>query len=188
MRNLLVLTLLFSAAASVGFAQTPEDWRNYFTDTPLVDQDGNSHRFYTDLLKGHTVVMNFMFTACRNSCPVMAGNFANIQKWLGDRLGKSVLLLSFTVDPDTDTASTLKAYAMRMKARPGWYFLTGTKDDLKLVLQRLGQYVEQRDDHQNLFLIVNEPAGLMKKAFGMAGTRDLIATIDSVISGVGAER
>src|SRR4051794_4465131 len=133
-----LILLLFSAALLSG--QEPAA-RSYFTDTVLVDQDGVERRFYTDLVQGKTVVINVMFTTCKDSCPIMAGNFARIQEWLGPRLGKDANMLSITIDPQTDSPERLKAYAERFKARPGWYVLGGTKTNVDTVLRKLGLYV-----------------------------------------------
>jgi len=156
--------------------------RKYFTDTPLIDQDGREQRFYSDLLDGKVVVINSFFTSCKDSCPVMSATFVRIQDWLGDRLGKDAFLVSITVDPSTDTPDVLKQYARRFKARPGWSFLTGKPADVELVLKKLGQYVGVKEDHMNIFIIGNERTGLWKKAFGLARPDDIIKVVDSVLS------
>ena len=69
----------------------------YFSDTLLVDQDGREVRFYSDLIRGKIVVMDFIFTRCVGPCPILSSTFAKIQSRLGDRLGKDVFLLSFSV-------------------------------------------------------------------------------------------
>jgi protein SCO1/2 len=181
------LASIFTAVALLTAAQSaaPNPGRNYFTDTILIDHDGNPHRFYSDLLQGKVVIMNFMFASCKDSCPVMAQNFARIQDWLGGRLGKSVFLLSITVDSENDTPASLKAYATKVKAKPGWYFLTGSKENVNTVLRKLGQNVDQRDNHQSIFLMGNEPTGLWKKVKGMARQEEIIAVLDSVIEDPG---
>lgn len=156
--------------------------RNYFTDTLLVDQDGRQLRFYTDLLQGKVVVVNSFFSSCTDSCPAMSGTLARIQDWLADRLGKEACIISISVDPLNDTPPVLKQYAHRFNARPGWSFLTGKPRDVELVLQKLGQYVDAREDHLNIFIIGNERTGLWKKAFGLAMPDDIIKIIDSVLS------
>jgi len=45
--------------------------QRYFTDVPLLDQDGVKRRFYSDLLQGKVVIINVLFTRCDNACPVM---------------------------------------------------------------------------------------------------------------------
>ena len=156
--------------------------QKYFTDTLLVDQDGRQLRFYTDLLQGKVVVINSFFSSCTDSCPAMSGTLAKIQDWLADRLGRQVNIISISVDPANDTPPVLKQYARRFRARPGWSFLTGKPQDVELVLQKLGQYVDAREDHLNIFIIGNERTGLWKKAFGLARPGDIINVVDSVIT------
>lgn len=171
------------AAAAAGPAPNPA--QNYFGEIPLVDQDGQTRRLYSDLLKGKVVVIDFMFTSCTGACPIMSNNFAKIQDWLGDRLGKDVYLLSVSVDPVNDTPAKLKEYAARFKARPGWYFLTGSKENVDAALRKLGNYVETPEAHQNLFIIGNERSGLWKKAFGLAQPEVLIPIVQSVVEDKG---
>jgi protein SCO1 len=154
----------------------------YFGDVILLDQDGKPRRLYTDLMKDKTVVINAMFTTCKDSCPVMAHNFASLQDWLGDRLGTEANVLSFSVDPETDTPARLKEYAARFHARPGWYFLTGSKDNVNWALSKLGLYTAQKEQHLNIFLIGNDRTGLWKKAFGMAKPTDTIQVLNSVLN------
>ncbi|HYP52946.1 MAG TPA: SCO family protein [Pyrinomonadaceae bacterium] len=97
----------------------------WFTDVELIDQDGKTVRFYSDLLKGKTVVVNAFFTTCASVCPPMNRNFEKIQEAFGDRVGKDVFLISISVDPATDTPPRLKEYAKKFNARAGWTFLTG---------------------------------------------------------------
>jgi protein SCO1 len=153
----------------------------YFTDTVLVDQDGKDQRFYTDLIKGKVVVIDAMFATCKDSCLAMEANFARIQEWLGPKLGTDVRLLSISVDPETDTPTVLKQYGGRFDAKPGWYFLTGKKQNVELILRKLGLYVENKQDHRNLFLIGNDRTGLWKKALGVSDSEKLISVVKSVL-------
>jgi protein SCO1/2 len=158
---------------------------HYFGEIPLVNQDGQTMRLYSDVLKGRVVVINAMFTQCTGACPLMSDNVAKIQDWLGDRLGKDIILVSISVDPTNDTPAKLKEYAARFKARPGWYFLTGSKENVDAALAKLGQAVEAREAHTNLFLVGNDKTGLWKKAFGLAPAKDLIPVVESVLNDKG---
>ena len=160
--------------------------RNYFTDVILVDQHGREHRLYSDLLEGKVVVISAFFTTCEGACPILGKNLAAVQEWLGDRLGREVHLISISVDPETDTPPRLNAWGQRFGARPGWTLLTGEKENVDLALQRLGQYVEQPEAHQNLIIIGNEPTGLWKKAFVLSPAEDLIPVVRSVLADGGA--
>lgn len=154
---------------------------HYFTDVELLDQDGRKLRLYSDLLQGKVVIINSFFATCEAVCPVISAKMAQIQAHLGARLGKEVVMLSFTVDPAHDTPTVLKAYAARWNAKPGWYFLTGPPENLKFALQKLGQWVENKDAHMTLLIIGNEPTGLWKKANAVGKPEELIAVVDSVL-------
>ena len=159
--------------------------RNYFGDTLVVDQDGRELRFYSDLLMGKIVVINSFFTTCEQSCPRMEGTLAELQRRLGARLGAEVSMISITVDPEQEPPAKLKAYANKFGARPGWVFLTGTKANVSAVLHKLGQYVDDKQDHLNIFLIGNERTGLWKKAFGLSATDDIMRVLQSVLDDQG---
>ena len=170
-----------ASAADVPRADPGEAAHRYFGDIQLVNQNGETVRFYTDLLAGKVVVVNTFFTECHGSCPVMANNFRVLQDAIGERLGKDVLLISLSVDPRIDTPARLAAYARKFHARPGWVLLTGTKENVDHVLQKLGQTVNDRSDHTNLFFIGNLRTGLWKKAFGLAPPQEVLKVVQSVI-------
>jgi protein SCO1/2 len=169
------------AQPSQPYAQRQAAGQKYFTDLMLVNQNGDNLRFYSDLIKGRTVVINVFFTNCHGACPPMILNMQKIQDYLGDKLGKEVLLISMTVDPAIDTPAQLKEYAKKFKARPGWHFVTGKKENVELALAKLGQAVKVREDHTNIFIIGNELTGLWKKAMGLAKAEDLIKIVASVV-------
>ena len=179
--------LLFSAAQAA--AQEPAAAQQsrqlaaqkYFTDVVLVNQNGERMRLYTDLLKDKVVVINFFFATCQGSCLPMNRNIQKVQDLLGDRLGRDAYIISVSVDPTVDTPARLKEYAAKIGARPGWYFITGDKENVALALKKLGQYVENREDHTNIVLIGNERTGLWKKAFGLARSPELITVVQSVL-------
>ena len=131
----------------------------YFPNHVLLTQDGKPVRFYDDMLKGKVVLINFMFTTCTGVCPPMANNMAKVQSYLGDRVGRDVVLISLTVDPETDTPEKLKRYAENFKAKPGWYFLTGKKENVDWVLYKMGGYVDDKMKHSGVLIIGNEATG-----------------------------
>jgi protein SCO1/2 len=157
----------------------------WFSDVELLDQDGRKVHFYSDMLKGKTVVVNAFFTTCTSVCPPMNRNMEKIQEALGDRLGKEVFLISITVDPATDTPTRLKEYAGKFHARPGWTFLTGKKENVDWALYKLGQYVETKDDHTTVIIVGNETTGLWKKMFGMGKAAELLQIVESVANDKG---
>jgi cytochrome oxidase Cu insertion factor (SCO1/SenC/PrrC family) len=149
----------------------------YFPDTVLLTQDNKPVRFYSDLLKGKVVLINFLFTTCKGVCPPMTANLARVQKYLGERVGRDVLLLSVSVDPETDTPGVLKKYADSFKAQPGWYFLTGEKRSVDWVLYKLGGYVEDKDKHTSVLIIGNEATGEWMKVHALSNPTEIAAAV-----------
>jgi protein SCO1/2 len=175
------LTVLLCGGGPVFGQNAPDPAHSYFTDTVLTDQNGVNRRFYSDLIAGKVVVINVIFATCQDSCPVLAANFKRIQSWLGPRLGADANMISISIDPENDTPPRLKEYADKNGSKPGWYFLTGKKENVDLVLRKLGLYVDRKEDHLNLFLVGNDRTGLWKKAFGMASADKLIPIVESVL-------
>jgi len=168
----------------VGQAQQPADTpaHKYFTDVELVNQNGEKMKLYSDLIQGRVVIINSFFATCQGSCLPLNQNLAKVQEALGDRLGKDIYILSISVDPTVDTPPNLKQYASKLKARPGWFFLTGSKENVDFALKKLGQYVDDKQDHLNIFIIGNERTGLWKKAFGLAKSEELVKVVESVVN------
>jgi protein SCO1/2 len=154
----------------------------YFTDVMLVNQDGEKMRFYSDLLQGHTVIINSFFATCQGSCLPITRNLEKVQEALGDRLGKDARIISISVDPTVDTPAELKAFGKKFHARPGWYFLTGSKENVEFVLKKIGQFVTDKQDHYNIIIIGNDRTGLWKKAFGLAKSEALVEVVESVLN------
>lgn len=175
-------TLLALLIALPLFAASPSE--KYFSGATLVDQNGETVDLYA-LMKDRTIVMHSFFATCTASCPIMTKSVAAIQERFADRVGKDLILVSITVDPENDTPAKLKAYARAMNARPGWYFLTGTKAQVDYALKKIGQYAEGRDNHTNVIVIGNDKTGLWKKAFGLAKSSDIVEIVDGVLKDTG---
>jgi protein SCO1/2 len=181
---LLSVIVLFAFGLVTAQAQEPEQSpaQKYFSDVQLVNQNGEKMRLYTDLLQGKTVIINSFFATCQGSCLPLMRNLQQVQTSLGDRLGKDARIISISVDPALDTPAALKAYAKKLQAKDGWYFLSGDKASVEFALKKLGQFVEAKESHLNIFIIANERTGLWKKAFGLAKSEDIVKVVDSVIN------
>jgi protein SCO1 len=154
---------------SAGPAQIP--------DTTVYDQDGRRLRFYSDLVKGKTVAINFIFTTCTTICPPLTATFRKVQQELGDRLGRDLQLISISVDPTTDVPERLKAFAARFKAGPGWTFVTGDKQEIDLLLKALGASLGDKANHSPMVLVGNDRAAYWTRAYGLAPAATLVNLI-----------
>jgi protein SCO1/2 len=154
--------------------------QKYFTDVELINQNGEKMRFYSDLLKGRTVVIIPFFATCTAVCPPMNATMRRIQQELGERVGKQIYLISISVDPATDTPERLKEYAKKFSAGAGWYFLTGKLENVNLALYKLGQYVADKNQHSAIMIIGNEATGSWTKAYALGRPSELIKVIEGV--------
>jgi protein SCO1/2 len=153
MKRLLFLFLFSSACiALIYWNSLPEDKKDLPVINPVdVNEDmvdpelvrlGYGHKIghfsflnqdsliFTDAeLKGKVYVAEYFFTTCKTICPKMNGQMCRVQAAFANE--KNFEILSFTVDPKTDTPSKLKNYATMHNANSSqWHFLTGSKDKL----------------------------------------------------------
>lgn len=85
-------------------------------------------------LAGKVWIANFMFTSCPDVCPLLTERMAGLRRRL-QPYGASVHLVSFSVDPETDTPAVLTRYAREHGADfPNWTFLTGSTEDVRKVV------------------------------------------------------
>ena len=165
----LLSALLVLALALPGWAGDPaatkplsreEKARAYFTDSVLLDQDGRAVRFYSDVLQGNVVVVNFIFTRCTEACPLLTRRMNAVRRALGDRFGRDVRFVSISVDPEFDTPQELRRFSTTQEAAfSGWTWLTGKKEDVDRVKRRLGEVGENPGDHGTGFLAANVRTG-----------------------------
>ena len=157
--------------------------RMVIPEVEVLDQNGNALHFYSDLIKGKTVAINFIFTNCTTICPPLAATFARVQKEMGDKVGKDVHFISISVDPLTDTPERLKAWGAKFKAGPGWTFVTGNKEQIDKLLYALGASVSRREDHSPTVIVGNDLKGVWTRTYGLARSAQLVGLIMDVIEG-----
>jgi hypothetical protein len=132
--------------AVLGAADCTPSSPGYFPNVLVHAHDGRRALFNDDLLAGKTVLIHCLSIATE---PVYrsAERLAQVQSFLGDRLGRDVFFYSLTVDPENDTPRALKAFAERIGVGPGWLLLTGAPADMELLRSRL--YVSPQMSHHH---------------------------------------
>lgn len=134
----------------------------------LVNQLGDSVSL--DDIKGKIIIADFFFTRCPSICPTLTKNMKTLQdamrmKDYGKKFDSSfVQFLSFSVDPERDSADVLKRYADKYHVNHDtWWFLTGPKktiydfalNELKLGLQD-GEGVDSNFIHTGKFVLLDK--------------------------------
>jgi protein SCO1/2 len=105
----------------------------------LKTQHGKAVRFYEDLVRDRTVLINLMYTGCGDICPANTAQLVALHERLGARVGADITLLSVSIDPG-DSPERLERYWRAFGARPGWLFLTGAPADVERLRRGLGLY------------------------------------------------
>lgn len=112
-------------------------------DITLTNQDNRQVKLYRDLMKGKLVVLNFFYTTCEGVCPTAGHWLSRLQDRLGGRLGKDVIILSVTIDPETDTPEKLSRWGEYWKRRPGWTLLTSRSQSLRDLMREFKPYPDR---------------------------------------------
>src|SRR5262252_7405824 len=132
---------------------------NYFPNLPVVTQDGKTLRFYDDVIKDKIVLISFAYTNCPDICPLTTARIAQVEDKLGDMVGRDIFFVSMTVDPERDTPERLKEFANAFDAGPGWLFLTGKPEDIRLINSKLGDKSRTLSEHRNEIVLGNDATG-----------------------------
>ena len=188
------ITTVMAAAWTIGvvLATTPVSADNrwgadYFPNVPLTTQDGTVVRFYDDLIKGKSVAVDLIYTTCKYACPLETARLVQVQRVLGDRVGRDIFFYSITIDPEHDTPAVLKEYAERYHVGPGWTFLTGTAADIELISKKLGLYSapnpDNPDGHTPSLLVGNEPGGQWMRNSALDNPMFLARTMSDWLDG-----
>lgn len=157
---LLISILLVVLSALPVSANGPDP--SHFPNVELITQEGKKVHFYDDLIKGKIVAIDLIYTTCEYACPLETARMVQVQKKLGNRVGSDIFFYSISIDPERDTPEVLKTYMEKFHVGPGWTFLTGKKQDIDFLSQRLGLYSDpsiNKDGHLPHLLIGNEATG-----------------------------
>lgn len=142
-------------------------------DEQVYNQNGEQLNFYTDLIKGKTVAINFVFTTCTAVCPSLTATFRRVQQE-AEKRGVDVQLISISVDPTVDTPERLREFAAKYKAGPGWTFVTGEKTRIDSVLQSLGVAAANKNDHTPMVLIGSDVTDDWSRVYGLSSPTKIV--------------
>jgi protein SCO1 len=142
-----------------GAAEANKWGRGYIPNVPVVTQDGRTLKFYDDVVHGKRLVISFIFTSCRDMCPLITARLTQVYEGLGEAAGRDVQFVSISVDPANDTPVKMKEHADAFRVGPGWLFLTGTVADITAIRHKLGDRSSNILDHRQDVWLVNDATG-----------------------------
>lgn len=125
----------------------------------LVNQDGK--KVTNADFKGKTILINVIYANCEESCPIQIHKFMEIEEAMKDKLGKSLQLVSITMDPERDSPAVLKSFAEKMDIDTSyWTLLTGDKSEIDKILKKFNFFYTKNDDgtfgHSNPIMTLNK--------------------------------
>jgi protein SCO1/2 len=177
----IILTIgsLWSAGSLDLAAQAPapivRTIESYTTpDVTLVNQDGTKVRLKAVLDSGEPVILDFIFGTCTTICPVLSAGYANLQAKMPPGASK-IHLVSISIDPENDTPKVMRDYLKRYRAKPGWDFLTGRREDVDTVMRAFNAYIPNKMSHYPLTLIRDPKTGKWVRIFGMMSSSEFVA-------------
>lgn len=168
MKNLLALTLLLFASESHGL----EFFRGVLPSVALTDHLGRPVDIGRELLPPTGgVVLSFSFGGCKTFCPATELEM----QILDAELAPDWRILTLTLDPHADTVERLATHARERGASSRWRFLTGDRELVYALLDRLDIRFGSLDEHPPaLFLGVD---GKLYRLPGQPDAREVIAIL-----------
>jgi len=174
---LLSALLVFTGVNSAKGADRPELSKTVHAyampDVTLVNQDGRKVHFQSIMKQGKVVILDFIFGTCTTICPVLSAGFVNFQNRLGPEASK-VQLISVSIDPEHDTPKVLKQYLKKFRARPGWDFLTGSRDNINRVMTAFDAFTADKMAHKPLTFIYSPLQDRWFRIYGLTSASELM--------------
>ena len=131
----------------------------------LTTQD-NAQLKLTDL-RGKVVAVTFIFTTCKDTCPVLTAKLVGVQRKLAADVSPNVAFVAISLTPKHDTPDVLKAYADAHNADLSrWSFLTGDAKQIQALAKQYDVFVKAKksaDDVDHGFLTsIIDRAGIIR--------------------------
>ena len=144
----------------------------------LTDQDGQP--FDLNQTRGKVVILSPIYTHCPDICPLTTGKLKQLQDDLKNAgLNSQVQFVTFTVDPERDTPDVLKLFSAAFNVdRANWVFLTGTSEQIQVMITTLGIYVERVYYIQNTPFPESTLEQLPTDAFYLVNHSDILFLVD----------
>jgi protein SCO1 len=164
-----VLVLLLALPAFAGsFSPT-------IPDVEVVTHEGKTVRFYSDLVKGRTVAVNFIYTDCSTICPSSGALFSALQKE-----NKRVQFISISIEPSVDTPKKLAAWSKRFRTTPQWTLVTGSPAAIEKIVKAFGQTTARPQDHTPLTIVGSDRTRTWSKLYGFPGSEKISKMVAEV--------
>lgn len=106
-------------------------------DFRLVDQNGAIVTLSD--FRGQVVVLTFMDSQCKETCPLTAAHLRRANKTLGDKAASVAFIgINVNIEANTVTQVGTATEQWRLDEIPTWHFLTGSAEELEPIWKGYG--------------------------------------------------
>jgi protein SCO1/2 len=132
----------------------------------LRDQNGR----LVDLTqqRGRVVVLTFLYTQCRDICPLIAGRLNAVLASLPQADRARTRVVAVSVDPRGDTFASVRRYVAAKHLLPQFRYLVGSRQDLERVWKAYGILIDPISldsiDHTGRIIVIDR-RGRMRAGF-----------------------
>jgi protein SCO1 len=177
----LVLLLLEPAFAVEAQAIRTETVRYSVPPVTLVRDDGRVVSLPREMNDGRPVLLNFIFTSCGSTCPLMSQVLAQFQRKLGANASQ-VHLMSISIDPEEDTPARLVDYARQFGSSPNWDYYTGTLEASRAAQRAFDVYRGDKMSHAAVTLMRAAPDQPWRRIDGLVAPDDLLREYQQLLA------
>lgn len=154
-----------------GYVRTVEYYK--VPNVTLLNQEGKRISLRPFLDSGKPVIIDFIYTTCTTICPILSAGFSSLRDELGEGSHR-VQLVSISIDPEHDRPDRMKEYLGRYNSGEGWDFLTGSREDIALVLKAFNASVADKMSHLPLYILRGPKSDEWVRIRGLMGSSDLM--------------
>jgi protein SCO1 len=136
-------------------------------DFTLRDQDGR--RVSLRRYRGRVVVLTFLYSTCRDTCPVTATTIRGAL----DELGHDVPALAVSVDPAQDSPDSAEAFLVKQGMSAGrMRFLLGSRSQLAPVWRAYGIRPQGNGFEHSAYVLLIDKRGRQRVSFPVSRLTD----------------
>ena len=128
-------------------------------DFALRDQDGRL--VTTASLRGRPAVVTFLYTHCKDTCPITAQQVRGAL----DDLRRPVPAIAISVDPPNDTRASAHAFLNKVGIGGRMRFLLGSRDELARVWKGFAIRPQSQEEEHQARLVLLDARGMQRVGF-----------------------
>ena len=194
----LILAFVIVAGATVYFFRASIDNTQAYEGTELSGEapdfqltDHNGSNVRLSDFRGKVVVLTFMDSQCKDTCPITGAHFRQAYGQLDQNEASRVVLLGVNVNVEANTVADVleTTRAWHLDEIPSWHFLTGSREELEPVWKNYAVTVEPLPDGSAIMhtpgIFIIDPSGqkrwYVSTVFSGAGDTELSLPLSELL-------